>query len=346
MSKNFRIRNQSVGDGHPAFIIAEIGSNHNQDYELALRMIESALKSGADAVKFQTFKAEQHVSKWAETPAFYEERNTQNLLRPLELNRAWQAGLQEHTEALGGIFFSSPCDFEAVDSLEAIDAPAHKVASFDLPDTDLIAYIAKTRKPIILSTGLADWMDIQRAVDTCRACGNEKIVLLQCTSLYPAPSELSNLKAMDSMRAAFNVLTGYSDHTLGGVVSLGAVARGACVIEKHFTLDHGLPGPDHSFAMEPAEFAKMVSDIREIESALGDGVKNGPRNEEAEMAEKVRRSLHAARDIEEGEDISADMLVIKRPGLGLPPFLSPHIVGRKARRRIKADEWITWDMMV
>src|SRR6056297_1937342 len=185
MAPSIKIKARQIGDGHPSFIIAEIGSNHNQDYDLARRMIDAALGAGADAVKFQTFKAEHHVSKWAETPAFYEERNTQNLLRPLELNRDWQAGLQEHTEAQGRIFFSSPCDVDAVDSLEAIGAPAHKVASFDLPDTDLIAYIARTAKPIILSTGLADWMDIQRAVDTCLDCGNEQIVLLQCTSLYP-----------------------------------------------------------------------------------------------------------------------------------------------------------------
>ncbi len=345
MSKTINIRNRPVGDEHPAFIIAEIGSNHNQDYDLARRMIDAALGAGADAVKFQTFKAEAHVSKWAEAPAIYTERNTQNLLRPLELNREWQAGLQEHTEAQRGIFFSSPCDVDAVDGLEAIDAPAHKVASFDLPDTDLVGYIARTGKPIILSTGLADWMDIQRAVDTCHAWGNDQIVLLQCTSLYPAPPHLSNLKAMDTMRSAFGVLTGYSDHTLEGLVSIAAVARGACMIEKHFTLDRALPGPDHNFAMEPEPFAAMVRGIREVESVLGDGVKNGPRVEEMEMAEKIRRSLHAARDIEEGETITADMLTIKRPGHGLAPFLRPQIIGRTARRRIKADEWITWDVL-
>ncbi|WP_186400629.1 N-acetylneuraminate synthase family protein [Stappia sp. P2PMeth1] len=345
MSKTLKIGSRLVGDGQPAFIIAEIGSNHNQDYDLALRMIDAALDAGADAVKFQTFKAEKHVSRRAETPSWYEERNTQNLLRPLELDRDWQAGLQTHTQKRGGIFFSSPCDVEAVDSLEVIGAPAHKVASFDLPDTDLITYIARTGKPVILSTGLADWMDIQRAVDACRAVGNEQIVLLQCTSLYPAPPHLSNLRAVDVMRSAFGVLTGYSDHTTGGAVSMGAVARGACMIEKHFTLDQTLPGPDHSFAMEPGPFAEMVKGIREIESARGDGSKNGPRPEEMEMADKARRSLHAARDIEEGETLTADMLVIKRPGHGLPPFLRPQLLGRVARRRIEADEWITWEMV-
>lgn len=345
MNKVIQIKGREVGDGKPSFIIAEIGSNHNQDYDLALRMIDSALAAGADAVKFQTFKADRHVSSRAKSPSYLKEQNIHELLRTLELNREWQAGLQAHTEAQGAIFFSSPCDVEAVDGLEAIGAPAHKVASFDLPDTDLIEYIARTQKPLIFSTGLANWMDIQRAVDTAIGVGNEQLVLLQCTSLYPAPSHLSNLLAMDTMRAAFGVLTGYSDHTLGGAVSMAAVARGACMIEKHFTLDRSLPGPDHNFAMEPGPFADMVQGIREIESAIGDGVKSGPRPEEMEMAEKVRRSLHAARDIEPGEVITSEMLAIKRPGHGLPPFLRPHVLGRIARRKIEADEWITWDMV-
>lgn len=345
MDKVINIKGRPVGDGQPSFIIAEIGSNHNQDYDLALRMIDAALAAGADAVKFQTFKADRHVSSRAKSPSYLKDQNIQQLLRTLELNRDWQAGLQAHTEAQGAIFFSSPCDVEAVDGLEAIGAPAHKVASFDLPDTDLIRYIAQTQKPLIFSTGLANWMDIQRAIDTSFEVGNKQLVLLQCTSLYPAPSHLSNLRAMETMRAAFGVLTGYSDHTLGGAVSMAAVARGACMIEKHFTLDRGLRGPDHNFAMEPGPFAEMVRGIREIESALGDGQKNGPRPEEMEMAEKVRRSLHAARDIEEGEVLTPDMLVIKRPGHGLAPFLRPHIVGRVARRKIEVDEWITWDMV-
>lgn len=343
--KVIRIRDHEIGDGRPCFIIAEIGSNHNQDYDLAIRTIDAALDAGADAVKFQTFKAERHVSCRATSPAYLKERNIQELLRSLELNRDWQAGLQAHTEFRGGIFFSSPCDEEAVDGLEAIDAPTYKVASFDLPDTDLIGYIARTGKPMILSTGLADWMDVQRAVDAVAAAGNRQLVLLQCTSLYPAPPHLSNLRAMDTMRTVFGIPTGYSDHTLDGTVAMAAVARGACMIEKHFTLDRTLPGPDHGFAMEPAAFAAMVRNIREIEQALGDGAKNGPRAEEMEMAEKVRRSLHAACDIEAGTVITADMLVIKRPGQGLPPFLRPQVVGRRARRKIEADEWITWEVL-
>lgn len=343
MLTEITIKNRPVGDGHPCFVIAEIGSNHNQDFDLARRMIDAAVEAGADAVKFQTFRAKSHVSSKAEAPSYLKGEDIHGLIESLELNRAWQGDLQAHTEAQGAIFFSSPCDVDAVDGLEAIGAPAHKVASFDLTDPDLIAYIAKTGKPTILSTGLADWMDIQRGVDTARGVGNDKLVVLQCTSLYPAPMALTNLRAMKTMRDAFHVLTGYSDHTLGDTAACASVALGACMIEKHFTLSRDLPGPDHAFAMEPHEFAEMMARIRDTEAALGDGVKNGPRPEEQEMAEKVRRSLHAARDIEPGETITAEMLCVKRPGHGVPPYLRPHVVGRTARRRIEADEWITWE---
>lgn len=346
MAQTFDIGTRAIGDGQPCYVIAEIGSNHNQDWDLALRMIDAAADAGADAVKFQTFKGETHVSKFAKMPSYLMEgQSIQDLLKTLELNRDWQAPLQAHAEARGVHFFSSPCDVEAVDQLAALDAPAMKVASFDLPDLSLIRHIAEAGKPVILSTGMADWMDIQRGIDTCLDAQNSDIVLLQCTSMYPAPVDLSNLRAMATMRQAFGVLTGYSDHTLGDVVSCAAVAMGACMIEKHFTLDRDLPGPDHSFAMEPAEFAQMMQRIRETEAAFGDGAKNGPRGPEIEMAEKVRRSLHAARDIAEGETITQDMLVIKRPGRGIPPYLGDQLIGRTARRAIPADHWIDWTMV-
>ncbi|MDB4444779.1 N-acetylneuraminate synthase family protein [Akkermansiaceae bacterium] len=345
MNKNFKIGHREIGDGQPCFVIAEIGSNHNQDYDLAIRMIDSAIGAGADAVKFQTFNAKAHVSSKAESPSYLAERNIQKLLESLELNREWQAGLQAHTVKRGGVFFSSPCDREAVDSLEGINCPAYKVASFDLPDIDFISYVAETGKPLILSTGLADWMDIQRAVDAAYSVGNKQVALLQCTSLYPAPSHLSNLRAMTTMKRAFDLLTGYSDHTIGDNVTCASVAMGACIVEKHFTLDRSLPGPDHNFAMEPGELREMIDRIREIESAMGDGIKNGPRDEEAEMALMVRRSLHAARPIGKGTSITPEDLCVKRPGLGIPPHFRGHVIGRIAQRAIDADEWITWEMI-
>ena len=346
MAMSFNIRERAVGDGAPCYVIAEIGSNHNQDWDLALRMIDAAAAAGADAVKFQTFKAEAHVSKFAKMPSYLREgESIQDILRTLELDRDWQEPLQRHAEERGVHFFSSPCDREAVDQLAAIDAPAMKVASFDLPDLGLVRHIAAKGRPVILSTGLADWMDVQRGVDACRAEGNDEIVVLQCTSLYPAPVDMTNLRAMDTMRAAFGVLTGYSDHTMGDTASCAAVARGACMIEKHFTLDRSLPGPDHSFAMEPGEFGAMMKRIRDIEAALGDGAKTGPRGPEREMAEKVRRSIHAARDIEAGEVLREDMLTVKRPGGGVPPHMMGELVGRSAREPIPADHWVSWSMV-
>jgi len=334
-----------IGDNQPCFVIAEIGSNHNHDFVMAKKMIEAAAEAGVDAVKFQTFRAQSHYSKHAPGFSYLNDRNTFELIKSLELDRSWHAPLKEYAESLGLMFMSSPCDAEAIDELDQLGMRAFKVASFDLSDLGLIGHIAKTGRPVILSTGLADWMDIQRAVDRCRSAGNKNIVLLQCTSLYPAPAHLSNLLAVRIMRDAFGVLTGYSDHTVGDHVCLAAVALGACVIEKHFTLDRKLPGPDHSFAMEPEPFKRMMQKLREIEAAMGDGAKNGPRSEEREMFEKGRRSLHAKRRIAKGEIIAPDMIMTKRPGLGIPPHLMDVVIGRAVRSDIEEDQWITWDMI-
>ena len=345
MKRQIAIDGRVVGDDAPCFLIAEVGSNHNQDLSLALKHIDAAADAGVDAVKFQTFKADTHFSKYAESASYLAEKDIHKLIGSLELDRSWHKVLKKHCEDRNVVFMSSPCDPEAVEELAALGMAAHKVASFDLPDLDLVGQIARTGNPVVLSTGLADWMEIQRAVDTCRKEGNDQIILLQCTSLYPAPAKLSNLKAMTAMRQAFNTLTGYSDHTLGDTIACAAVAMGACAIEKHFTLDRSLPGPDHSFASEPAELRDMAAKIRDISAALGDGAKNGPRFEEREMAEKAKRSLHAAVDIRAGEKIVREMLVNKRPGHGIPPFMRDQVIGRIVRKDIKADEWLTWDAL-
>ncbi|WP_368416824.1 N-acetylneuraminate synthase family protein [Falsiroseomonas sp.] len=336
------INGRAVGDGHPSFIIAEIGSNHNGDLGLALRHVDAAVEAGADAVKFQTFKASSHYSRRTPDVDYLKGVSIYGLIESIEIDRGWHTPLMEHAKQQGVIFLSSPCDPEAIAELSALGMAANKVASFDVTDLDLVRLCAETGKPVILSTGMADWMEIQRAVETCRAVGNNDIVLLQCTSLYPAPSELSNLAAMKVMRDAFGVLTGYSDHTMGEHIPLASVAMGGCMIEKHFTLDRAMPGPDHRFAMEPGEFAAMVRHVREVERAIGDGSKAGPRPEEADMYEKCRRSLHAARAIQPGEVISHEMLTAKRPGLGIPPHMVAHVVGRTAKVLIEPDEWITW----
>jgi len=340
-----KIADKEVGDNQPCFIIAEVGSNHNNDFDMARQLIDAAADAGADAVKFQTFSASEHYSK--KTPGFgyLDNQDTFGLIQSLELDRSWQSDLKKHAENAGIIFFSSPCDSDAICGLAELKVPAYKVASFDLTDDKLIAEIASHKKPLIMSTGMATWMDIQLAVNAATDAGNDQLVLLQCTSLYPAPAKLCNLRAMSSMRQAFGVLVGYSDHTLGDHMALAAVALGASVIEKHFTLDRGLKGPDHPFAMEPTELSDMMQKIRDVEAGMGDGIKNGPRFEEQEMATKGRRSIHASVAIAEGEIISGDMLAIKRPGLGVPPSMREYVIGRRAQRDIEADEWITWDMV-
>ncbi len=341
----FEINGHSVGDGFPCYVIAEAGSNHNNDFDLARRLIDVAADAGANAVKFQTFRADSHYSRYTPGFTYLDGQDTYNLIKTLELNRSWQIDLKAHAEEQGISFFSSPCDPEAIAELAALNVCAYKVASFDLPDTDLIRLMASTGKPTILSTGMADWSDIQRAVTTCREARNNQIAILQCTSLYPAPPELSNLNAMASIRAAFGTVVGYSDHTQGEHITLAAVAMGAAIIEKHITLDQNSEGPDHAFAMEPGPLKDMITRLRDIEAARGDGLKNGPRPQEQEMFDKGRRSLHAKTDIKAGTTIKPNMLTVKRPGLGIPPAFQDIVVGRVARLDIQEDHWITWDMV-
>ncbi len=344
-SQTLNIGGRVVGLGHPAFVIAEIGSNHNGDMDLARWLIDSAAAAGVDAVKFQTFRAADHYSKHTPGFGYLDNTDTYKLIESLEIDRTWHAPLKAYCDDAGVVFLSSPCDAEAIAELTDLEMAAFKIASFDLPDTQLIRQAARSGRPVILSTGMADWADIRAGVTACRAEGNNDVVLLQCTSLYPAPPELSNLQAMQEMGAAFGAITGYSDHTEGDHISLAAVAMGASVIEKHFTLDRTLEGPDHPFAIEPAELSLMMTRLRDIEAAIGDGRKEGPRAEEQEMFEKGRRSLHARVEISTGQLITGDMLTIKRPGLGISPTLREQVVGRKAQVDIEADHWITWDMI-
>lgn len=345
MLTEIHLGNRLIGDGQPAYIVAEIGSNHDQSLGRAFTLIEAAAEAGVDAVKFQTFRASQLYSRLTPGFSYLDDVDTYALLESLELNRSWHEQLRNKSLACGVEMFSSPFDLDAVAELDQLGVPLLKLASFDLPDSDLVRAMARTGKPLVMSTGLADWMDIQVALDAAAGEGNEQIVLLQCTSLYPAPTHLSNLSAMESMRKAFGTLVGYSDHTMGDHVSIAAVAMGACLIEKHFTLDRTLPGPDHPFAIEPDELTLMVKRIRDVESAMGDGRKVGPRPEEEEMALKARRSLHAAVEIPAGTLISREMLTVKRPGMGLSPTMREHVLGRLAKRTIREDEWITWELL-
>lgn len=346
--KRLKIGERWIGDGEPCFIVAEAGANHNRDLGMAKELIAVAAEAKADAVKFQTYSAETLYSK--KTPKFtylegLTDKSTWELIKEIELPREWQAELAEEATKRGILFMSTPFDHRAVDELDALGVPVFKIASFEIVDLPLVRHAASKGKPMIVSTGLADYEDIQDALAACREAGNDKVVLLQCASLYPAPPERINLRAMETMRRAFGTLVGLSDHTLGIHISVAAPALGACVIEKHYTLSRSLKGPDHPFAIEPAELRELVRQVREVEAALGDGRKLGPAPEEMEMHQKARRSLVAARAIPKGARIERDMVTIKRPGYGIKPKYLDLVVGRVAKVDIAEDTVLTWEIV-
>ncbi len=340
--KEIKTRFSTIGDHKPCYIIAEIGSNHNGNFDLACQLIEKAANAGVNAVKFQTFKAASHYSKSTNKISLYKE-DIYNLIEKLEIDRTWHPKLAKLCMDAGIDFLDSPCDFEAVKLALDVDMPLMKVASFDMVDSRLIGKISETGKGIVFSAGMATMGEIEGAVNIARNNGNEQIAILQCTSLYPAPINITNLNAMATIKQAFNVIVGYSDHTLGDHIACAAVAKGAKIIEKHYTLNRSMDGPDHIFAIEPEELKIMVSKIRDIEDALGDGMKNGPRNEEMEFYTNARRSLIAGKMIRKGSVITDEDIVIKRPNYGIHPSQLNFVVGRIARQDIQIDEPLTWD---
>ena len=340
-----KIGQRTIGGKAPCFIIAEAGSNHDRNLNQAKRLIEVAAEAGADAVKFQTFSAEKIAARTKEPIAkidFGGAKSLFELYEMVELPREWQAELLSYAQDKGLIFLSSPFDREAVDQLYQLGVPAFKIASFELVDLPFLRYVARKRKPIILSTGMANLGEIEDALEAIYQEGNNEVVLLHCAINYPAPFESVNLAAMDTIRQAFQVPVGYSDHTSGITVPIAAVARGAKVIEKHFTIDKTLPGPDHSFALNPDELQAMVRGIREAEAAIGSPLKRAAADE-AIHVKRGRRSIFAATDIPEGTMITESMLAILRPGVGLKPKYLDLVVGRKARKNIEAHEPITGD---
>jgi N-acetylneuraminate synthase/N,N'-diacetyllegionaminate synthase len=338
-----------IGPGEAVFIIAEAGVNHNGDLTLARRLVEAAAAAKADAVKFQTFRAER-VAGPASPKAAYQlattgrETSQLDMLRGLELPREAFAELQRECEARGILFLSTPFDEESADLLEKLNVPAFKIPSGEITNVPLLAHVARKRRPIILSTGMSTMEEVRAAVETLRQAGATQLILLHCVSNYPADPRDANLRAMAAMAEAFQVPVGYSDHTPGIEVALAAVALGACVIEKHFTLDRTLPGPDHRASLMPQELEALVRGIRIVESSLGDGRKR-PMPSEADTAAVARRSLAAARDIAAGQTLTEDAIEILRPGGGLPPALRPAVVGRTATVDILAGTPLTWDML-
>ena len=342
--KDMKLGKKCVGKTQPCFIIAEAGSNHNGNLEQAKRLIAVAAEAKADAVKFQIYRAEKLYSKHTPEFSYLEGQNIYELIKNIETPREWIKELAGYSETKNIVFLATPFDFEAVDILDKY-VSAFKIASFEITDLELLEYAAEKGKPMIISTGMANLGEIEDAITAIKSVGNKHIVLLHCNSLYPAPVEAANLRAMETMRTAFKVPVGFSDHTLGINIPVAAVAMGACVIEKHFTMDRNLPGPDHSFAIEPDELKEMVGYIREVEKAKGKGIKEKSKLESEEMYIKARRSIHAKVDIPKGTKITGDMLVIKRPGYGIKPKFIDIVVGREAKKDIKEDEWISWEMI-
>lgn len=349
LSPVFAIGGRRVGPGEPTYVIAEIGANHNRNFAVAERLIDAAAGAGADAVKFQTYSGDRIYSR--NTPAFdylegVSDKSPAELLEEISLPREWHAPLRDMARARGIDFFSSPFDHEAVEELDALDVPVLKIASFEIGDLPLIRAAAATGRPLIISTGMASLGDIEEALEAVADAGATSVGLMQCTSLYPAPPELANLHAMATLERAFGVPVGLSDHTTGVAVPIAAAALGAAFLEKHVTLDRSMEGPDHPFAIEPDELDVMVKGVREVQAALGDGLKHGPSAaERVEMFTKARRSLVAATAIPAGTIVDRDMLTVKRPGSGVAPKHLEIVVGRPARVDIAEDDVITWDMV-
>jgi N,N'-diacetyllegionaminate synthase len=344
---SFDIGDRAVGGGAPCYVIAEAGANHNRDLGIARELIDVAADAGADAVKFQTYSgASIYSSKAPRFEYLDDDRSPQELLEAISLPRTWQSNLAEHARDRGIHFFSTPFDHEAVDQLAALGVPAMKIASFEIVDLPLIRKAAGAGVPLILSTGMAVYGEIEDAFGAVAGAGNDQVALLRCASVYPAPPEIMNLRAMHTMRRAFGVPVGLSDHTLGISVPAGAAALGMELLEKHFTLSREMEGPDHAFALEPGELKGMVAAVREVEAALGTGRLEGPSPDEAkEMFSLARRSIVAACDIAAGTRIRREMLTTKRPGYGIPPKHMDVVVGRPARVDIEFDDVLTWEMV-
>lgn len=348
-NKFIPVGNRNVGDGEPCFIIAEAGVNHNGSVQMASRLVDVAADAGCDAVKFQTFRSERVISPLAPKAAYQKQTTAASesqleMARKLELTFDTFSELQRHSIDRNITFLSTPFDDESADFLESLPVQAFKIPSGEITNIFLLEHIARKGRPLIVSTGMATMDEVSVAVDTIRATGNQQIVLLQCVSNYPADPSTMNLRAMQTMQKEFGVPVGLSDHTVGLEVSLAAVALGACVIEKHFTLDCELSGPDHRASLEPQDLSSLVKGIRKVEAALGDGVKR-PSAQEENTASVARRSLVAAKSIPAGTVLTGDLIDILRPGTGLPPAMRPQLIGRMVKQDIERGSILNLDML-
>lgn len=349
MEKEIRIGRHVISENSPTFIVAEMSANHNMDFDRAVAILQAAKDAGADAVKIQTYTADT-ITLNCDSPCFQITQGTlwdgttlyklyQSAFTPWE----WQPKLKAAAEEMGLEFFSSPFDFSSVDFLEEMGVPAYKVASFEITDIPLIKKIAQTGKPIIIATGIARLSDIELALKTCKDAGNEKVILLKCTSSYPAPYEDINLRTMPSMGETFDCLVGLSDHSMGSAVAGAAVALGARMVEKHLTLSRADGGADAAFSMEPAEFKEMVDNIRKIEPALGKVTYDLTPKQAREREHS--RSLFVAKDMRAGEIFTPENLRSVRPADGLHTMYYEELLGKRIKRDAKLGTPLSWDLI-
>lgn len=345
----FRIGEREIGRGYPAYLVAELSANHGNDINVAKRTIKAAQESGADAIKLQTYTPDT-LTLDVDSEIFrvggktlWDGRKLYDLYQEAMTPWEWHAELQEYSHELGLDFFSTPFDFSAVDFLEDLNVPVHKIASFEMVDIPLIKYVSATGKPAIMSTGMASLAEIEEAVNAFKSTGNEQLVLLKCTSSYPAPYEESNLRTIPHLAETFGVSAGLSDHTMGITAPIVAVTLGACVIEKHFILDRSIGGPDSSFSLEPAEFKAMVEAVRIAEKAIGQISYETTPKQQSGLA--FRRSLFVVEDVKAGDPFTSTNVRSIRPSNGLHTRHYEEVLGSVATRDLKKGEPLSWDMV-
>ena len=325
------------------YIIAEAGVNHNGSFELACKLVDAAKAAGVDCIKFQTFKSKNLVSHNAQKADYQKDTTGEgsqgDMLKKLELSYEEFRNLKDYCDKVGICFLSTPFDFDSIEFLNSIDMPFWKIPSGEITNYPYLVALAKTGKPIVMSTGMCDMTEIQEAINVLKKNGVKEIKLLHCNTEYPTPFEDVNLHAMQTMKDAFGLEVGYSDHTRGIEVPIAAVALGATIIEKHFTLDRNMEGPDHKASLEPAELEKMVSSIRNIEEALGNGNKT-PTPSEKKNITVARKSIVAAQSIKAGETLTEENVTTKRPGTGISPMKWNAVIGTRAIRDFEEDELI------
>jgi sialic acid synthase SpsE len=337
-----KIGDKRVGDGEPTYIIAELGVTF-ENLEQAKRSVDEAVKAGADAIKIQTYRAETLVTETAWFPEEAGGAHQFEAFKKSEISADTHQKIFDYAEKKGITAFSTPSYFDDADLLEEMDVKVFKIGSDDLTNLPFIHYVAGKKRPIIVSTGMATMAEVAKAVDAVKSAGNDQLILLQCVSNYPI-KDLStvNLRAMESMKRAFGVPVGFSDHTESLSMPIAAVALGANVVERHFTIDKHLSISDAAFSADPTELATIVRGIREVEKGLGDGVKH-PAYTEDKMRRETRKSVIARRDIKKGATVAKEDVIVKRPAYGIPPEFIDTVIGRTAKKAIKRDQPVTWE---